>query len=980
MEDQQLEIILNGHRVKARDGQTVLEAALSEGVEIPHVCFQPNLGPIETCDTCIVKAGDRFVRACSGKVEDGLYIDTLSEGVKERQREAASRILHNHELYCTVCENNNGDCPVHNAVKSLRIDKQKYPFEKKPYEIDDSNPFYVYDPNQCILCGRCVEACQNVQVNETLSIDWSMERPRVIWDNDVAVRDSSCVSCGHCVTVCPVNALMEKNMLGKAGYLTGIGQSEKRELIDLVKMTEPQLGLSYVTAVSDIESKARGEQIKKTKTVCTYCGVGCSFDMWTRGRDILKVQPQPESPANGISTCIKGKFGWEFVNSSERLSRPLVRNGDHFVEASWEEAISRAAEGLLTVSDKHGKNALQFIASSKGTNEEAYLVQKLARQVFGTNNVDNSSRFCQAPATTGLWRTVGYGGDAGSIKDIQHADLIIAIGTNTAESHPVLATRIKRAHKLNGQKLIVSDLRKHEMARRADLFMHPRPGTDIVWLSAVSRYILDQGWEDKKFVSGRVNGFEEYRRSLEPFTLDYAETITGIPRDDIVRTAEMIHESKKVCCLWAMGITQHQNGSDSSTAISNLLLITGNYGRPGTGAYPLRGHNNVQGTTDFGAISSYYPGYQEVGDESVRKKFEEAWNCQLDSNAGMDNSTCLEAISEGRIRAMYVIGEELVSTGADSNYIRKSLESLDFLVVQDLFLSETAQYADVVLPASASLEKEGTFVNTERRIQRIYEVMEPYADTKPDWEVLQMLARKLGAGWNYGNPSEIMEEIALLAPLFSGVSYERLEGYRSQQWPVAPDGNGTPVLYTERFNFQDGRARLHKVSWKPVLEAGDGYDLHLNNGRLLEHFHEGNETYKTPGIREIVPSTFVELSPELAAERKIRTGDLVTIKSRWGSVNVRALVTDRVGGNELFMPMNSSGESAINNLSGRLMDEVSHTPAYKEIPVKLEKLRDAPSGPPLPAWNHRNATPNPQHGVEVQKKWKRRDYEPLVDE
>lgn len=980
MENGTVSIILNGKKVSVQKDASILDVAISNGVEIPHVCYQPNLGAVKTCDTCIVKTRDRFVRACSEDVSNGMEVDTLSHEVKERQKEAAARILHNHELYCTVCENNNGDCAVHNAVKNLHIDKQKYPFKKKPYEIDDSNPFYIYDPNQCILCGRCVEACQDVQVNETLSIDWSRDHPRVVWDNDVPAKDSSCVSCGHCVTVCPVNALMEKNMLGKAGFMTDIEQGTKRKLIDLVKSTEPHMGLSYITAVSDIESQARSEQIRKTKTVCTYCGVGCSFDMWTRGREILKVQPQPESPANGISTCVKGKFGWEFVNSSERLKKPLIRKGDHFVEASWEEAITRAANGFKAVYNKHGKDSLQFIASSKGTNEEAYLVQKLARQVFGTNNVDNSSRFCQAPATTGLWRTVGYGGDAGSIKDIHDAELVIAVGTNTAESHPVLATRIKRAHKLNGQKLIVSDLREHEMARRADVFLHPKPGTDIIWLSAVSKYIIDHGWEDTKFISERVNGFDEYRKSLEPFTLEFAEKHTDIPKEKIVKVAEMIHSSRSVCGLWAMGITQHQNGSDSSTAISNLLLVTGNYGRPGTGAYPLRGHNNVQGTSDFGSINSFYPGYQSVGDPDIRKKFESAWNCKLDPEVGIDNNTCLEAIAEDRIRAMYVIGEELVSTGADSGYIRKNLEKLDFLVVQDLFLSETAQYADVVLPASASLEKEGTFVNTERRIQRIYEVMKPYADTKPDWIILQLLAGKLGVDWNYAHPSEIMDEISSLTPMFSGVSYERLEGYRSQQWPVGPDGTGTPLLYTDEFHFSDGRARFHNVEWKPVLEVDGTYDLHLNNGRLLEHFHEGNETYRTPGIRDTVPSTFVEISPKLADERRIESGDIVKVVSKWGSVKVKALVTDRVSRNELYMPMNSGGESAVNNLSSRLMDSTAHTPAYKEIPVRIEKLKEKGGETPLPLWNHRNARPNPRNGVEVEKKWKRSDYEPLVDE
>ena len=427
-----LQINVNGKQIDARKGETVLQSLLRNNVDIPHVCYQPNLGPIETCDTCIVEVDGKLIRSCSTEVSGNMRIDSESRKAKDTQIEATNRILRNHDMYCTVCENNNGDFALHNAVHDLGIDQQKYPFERKPYEVDDSNPFYIYDPDQCITCGRCVEACQDVQVNETLSIDWSLDRPRVIWDNNVPANDSSCVSCGHCVTVCPVNALMEKSMIGMAGYFTGINSKTKEKMVELVKGVEPEIGLTPIMAISNIESKMRESQIKKTKTVCTYCGVGCSFEMWTEGRDILKVQPQPESPANGISTCVKGKFGWDFVNSKDRLRKPLIRDGDYFREASWNEAIKHAADKLREIKEKEGGNAIEFIASSKGTNEEAYLTQKLARQVFRTHNVDNSSRFCQAPATTGLWRTVGYGGDAGSISDIYQSDLVIAVGANTA--------------------------------------------------------------------------------------------------------------------------------------------------------------------------------------------------------------------------------------------------------------------------------------------------------------------------------------------------------------------------------------------------------------------------------------------------------------------------------------------------------------------------------------------------------------------
>jgi formate dehydrogenase major subunit len=959
-------------------GQTILQALMNNAIDIPHVCYHPNLGPIETCDTCLVNIDGKILRSCSTNLEDGMIIDVSSAKIREAQVEATQRLLHDHDMYCTVCENNNGDCALHNTVHNLGIDVQKYPFEPKPYQVDDTNPFYVYDPNQCILCGRCVEACQDVQVNETLHIDWNRERPRVVWDNDVAINDSSCVSCGHCVTVCPVNALMEKGMLGKAGFLTGLGRDTKEKMIEIVKSVEPEIGMKPVMAISNIESKLRESRIRKTKTVCTYCGVGCSFEIWTIGREILKVQPKPESPANGISTCIKGKFGWDFVNSSERITSPLIRENGKFRKAKWDEALDIVSKRMKQIRDTYGGDSIQFIASSKGTNEEAYLMQKLARQIFGTNNVDNSSRFCQAPATTGLWRTVGYGGDAGSINDIYEADLVIAVGTNTAESHPVLATRVKRAHKIRGQKLVVADLREHEMSRRADIFLHPRNGTDIVWINAITRYIIENGWENDQFIRSRVNGFEEFKHSLSPFTLEYAESITGIPREQMIRVAELIHQSKRVVILWAMGVTQHQAGSDTSTAISNLLLVTGNYGRMGTGAYPLRGHNNVQGASDFGAMSAFLPGYQKVSDKAVRERFEKAWNCKMPENQGFDNNTCLEGIRDSKIRAMYVVGEELAETGSDSGFIRDQLEKLEFLVVQDMFLSETAKFADVILPSSASLEKDGTFVNTERRIQRIYKVFDPLTGSRADWQIIQDIANRLGAGWKYTHPSEIMDEVASLTPLFSGVRYDRLEGFKSLQWPVAPDGKDSPLLYEDRFNFPDGKAVLYPVQYSPPLAEDEDFDLHLNNGRLLEHFHEGNETYRSPGIRAKVPETFVEVSPDLAQERALATGDLVRITSRNGSIRVKVLVTDRVSGKELYMPMNSSGESAINRLTGRIMDPTAHTPAYKELPVKIEKISRIKGDSPLPRNNPRNARPVPQIGVNVEEKWKRSDYKELI--
>jgi formate dehydrogenase major subunit len=971
-----LEIELDGHPVSVAATSTILQAILDTGQAFPHVCFHPALGPLETCDTCITEVDGQLVRACAMNVSAGMKIRTRGGQSAVARDEAMNRILRNHDLYCTVCDNNNGNCVIHNTAELMRVEHQKYPFTQKGYPSDTSNPFYRYDPDQCILCGRCVEACQNVQVSEVLSIAWDRAQPRVIWDADVPINESSCVSCGHCVTVCPCNALMETSMLGEAGFLTGIGSHTLKQMIDVTKRVEPSYGPTF--ALSNVEAKMREARVKRTKTVCTYCGVGCSFDMWTKGRKILRVEPSMDAPANQISTCVKGKFGWDYVNSPNRLVQPLIRTSDGFRPGTWDEALDVVAHRLLTIRQEHGDDAIGFISSSKCTNEENYLMQKLARAVMHTHNIDNCSRYCQAPATEGLRRTMGYGGDSGSISDLAQADLVVIVGANPAESHPVPSTRIRRAHKLRGQKLIVADLRRNGMAARADIFLHPKPGSDLVWISAVTKYILDQGKENKTFLASRVTGLDEYRQSLGKFTLEYAEQATGIPMAELIRVAEMIANSPRVCIAWAMGVTQHVGGSDTCTALCNLLLVTGNVGRPGTGAYPLRGHNNVQGAGDFGCSPSFMPGYERVDDPTVRAKYASAWGVELPTAKGLDNHTMVDAIHNGTLRALVIEGEEMALVDANAHYVQQALEKLDFIVVIESFFGKTCEYADVILPASISLEKEGTFTSTERRVQRLYQVLPPLGDSRPDWQIIQDLANRLGAHWAYTNPGEVLAEAATVADILAGVSYERLEGYRSQQWPVLPDGTSTPLHYVDSFPRPDGKAHLFPVDWTPPVEMPAEYDLHLNNGRMLEHFLEGTLTYRVSGIRDKVPVTYVEVSPELARERGIESGALVRLVSPYGAIKVRAVVTDRVRGNELYLPMNAaSDDEAVNYLTSSYSDRATHTPAYKEINVRMEIL--SPTGDsPIKRGNPRLGHPNPQPGVNVEQKWQRKDYGPLV--
>ncbi len=971
------EIIVNGLTISAHAGELLISAlnrqAKAAGEkEVPQVCYLPQMGPIQSCDTCMVEVNGQLVRACATPVTAGMAVATEGERVDIAQREAFDRILQNHMLYCTVCDNNNQNCTVHNTTADLDVKHQARSYTVKPYEKDMSNPFYRYDPDQCILCGRCVEACQNVQVNETLTIDWESAHPRVLWDGGEVIEGSSCVSCGHCVTVCPCNALMENSMIGHAGYFTNLPAKVLDNMIDVVKGIEPPIGYGPILTLSETEAEMRNARVKRTKTVCTYCAVGCSFEVWTRDRHILKIEPT-HGPANGISTCIKGKFAWGHVNADDRLVMPLLRDGDTFREVSWEEALDVIEKKFKQVLTDHGPDALAFIASSKTTNEESYLMQKLARAVIGTNNIDNCARYCQNPATMGLQRTVGYGGDTGSISDIEIAGLVLIVGANPAENHPVLATRIKRSHKFRGQRLIVADLRKNEMAERADLFFRPNPSTDAVWMNGVAKYILDHNLHKTEFIDQWVNHFEEYKASLEPFTLAHTAEVTGVPEATLITVANEVAAADGVCILFAMGVTQHCGGSDTATALSNLLLLTGNYMRPGAGAYPLRGHNNVQGASDFGSMPNVYSGYQKVTDPDIRAKFEAAWGVTLPTTDGKDNHQMIDAILAGTLKTLYIKGEDTITSDSNANFVGNALSQIEFLIVQDINFSETCRYADLVLPAATSLEKDGTFTSTERRIQRIYKALDPLGESKPDWEIIQLIANRMGGNWKYTHPSQIMEEVAKLTPLFAGVSYDRLEGFDSQQWPVHADGTDSPLLFTEKFPFPDGKARFYPIEYiAPSEEVSSEFDLHLNNGRLLEHFEQGSMTYRTPGIREITPNTFLEVSPELAAERGITTGRHVQIASPYGRVRVQVLVSDRVSGKQLYMPLNSI-EEPVNKLTSSHTDRATHTPAYKETAVSMTVLPEQGENP-LPRRNFRYGTRTPQSGVEIERKWAQPGY------
>lgn len=960
-----IKFLLNGREATGEEGKPLISVLGEEGVYVPSICWEPSLRPLGTCDTCIVEVDGELRRACEVTLREGLRVNTQSERVLGKREEAISSLIREHLLYCTLCDNNL-DCRLHEAVVRSRVRKQTY--THKGYPRDESNPFYIYDPEQCLLIGKCVEACQNLVVNEVIRIDWNMNPPRVVWSDGVDIDHSACVSCGTCVTACPVNALMEKSILGKGGIFTKL-----RDKVNLDSLLGGEKDFSLFLALSEVDSAMRERYVRRTKTVCPFCGVGCSYEVWTRGREVLKVEPRSESPANGIATCVKGKFGWDFLNSRERVTHPMVREGDRWVRTDWDSALKLVGEKLREVISKYGPDSVGVIASCTSTNEEAYLVQKLARTVIGTNNVDNCARYCQAPATVGLMRTVGYGADSGSFRDIEEADLVVIIGSNTAEAHPVLAGRIKRGKKLRGQRLAVIDVRRHEMAERADLFLSPRPGTDLVLLKGLSKYILDMGWEDREFLRSRVENLEEYKRSLEGYTIEEVERVTGVKGEEVKRLAEMIHSSGKVVWLWAMGVTQHQDGSDVSTEICNLQLITGNFGREGTGGYPLRGHANVQGACDMGALPNLLPGYLDVTDPRAREKFSRAWGKEVPGNKGTSSTEMVEEVLKGRLKALIVFGEDKVLADADQRKVREALGKLELLVVVDMFMTRTGELAGVFLPTASSLEKEGTFTNTERRIQRLYRAFPPPGEAKTDLEIVQGIANSLGAGWDYRSPREVMEEISRIVPEFAGVTYDRLEGFRSLLWPVSPDGRDTRTLYLDRFWTPSGKARLYPTPDYPGRGEGEVVaqrTVSLDNGRALEQFHWTNVTGKSRGLMYKFPGAYLEVSREIAEEYGIGTGDEVVLESEEGRVTVKAQVSQSLRGEAAFLYIHDSGEAAVNLLTEGL-DPVSKTPGYKDTKVRVVEVRKCGGcQSPVPAHSPRNGKRVPV--AEVGKEERRR--------
>ncbi len=899
-----LRLIIDGQETLVSEGATVLDAIHEAGIYVPTLCHDPELKPFGACRLCIVKIeGMRGLpTSCTTPARDGMVVWTETEEIARIRRTIVEMAIANHPYDCLVCDKSR-DCELlavarYVGVKKDTVDRLRRGALDKP--IDTSNPAFDFDPNKCILCGKCVRTCHELQGVGAIDFAYRGYRTQVSPFGAKPILESTCQSCGECVERCPTGALTAKDI------------------------RVPQ---------------------KEIRTICPYCGVGCSIYLGVRDREIVRVRGDKESPVNAGALCVKGRYGLDFVNHPDRLTHPLVRKADvpkgtslkdpldMFRKASWAEALERVTQGLSDIRDIHGPDAIGVLSSAKCTNEDNYVVQKFARAALGTNNVDHCARLCHASTVAAALAAFGDGAMSNSISDIDKADLLFVIGSNTTECHPIIGRKIKQAVRSNRATLIVADPRAIELSEQASVYLNHRPGTDVALLNGMMRQILTTGLYDKAFVKNRCEDFRSFRKALDPCTPEHVERVTGVSADKIRHAAELFGNARRAIILYGMGITQHTTGTDNVTAVANLLMLTGNLGREGTGFSPLRGQNNVQGACDLGALPNVYPGYQPVNDPIVKAKFEKAWGRHLSDSPGLTLTEMFRAAHEGDLKAMYVMGENPMLSEPDIQHARGALAKLSLLVVQDIFLTETAQLADIILPAVCFAEKDGTFTNTERRIQRVRKAMEPAGEARGDWEIVSDIAGRLGYPMPFASSEAIMSEIASLTPIYKGISYGRLEKNGGLQWPCWDENHpGTPILHQGKFTR--GKGKFHAVYDKPPAELPSAdYPLMLTTGRVLEHWHTGSMSHRTRVLETLAPESCVEICPVDAAKLGIHGGDVITLSSRRGKVETRAKETWRVAPGLAFMAFHW-GDAPANLLTNPAVDPLAKIPEFKVSSAK----------------------------------------------
>jgi len=761
-------------------------------------------------------------------------------------------------------------------------------------------PFFQLDHEKCIKCMQCMRICNEVQHRAVYTTDAAGYPALVSGTTDF--RDTECNNCGQCVGVCPTGALKD---------LSDRGMRPKHLRV-------------------------------KTTTICGYCGVGCAIELETEGDRVVAINPSHTSDANSGNLCVKGRFGMDFIHHPDRLRKPLIRRGGksgRLEEASWEEAIAFVARRFNEVKAKHGPHSLAGITSARATNEDNYVFQKLVRCAFGTNNIDHCARLCHMASAVALKNAVGSSAPSASAPDVRLATAFIIVGSNTTETHPVISSQVFKARYESGAKIVVVDPRRIEMVNHADVWLRPKPGTNVAVLNAIAHVIVEAGLEDPDFIAARTDGWETYRTHIKAFTPEYASAISGVPADRIREAALIYGEAERGMLLWGMGITQHLTGVDGALAMANLSILTGHVGRPGTGFIPLRGQSNVQGASDMQGQHNALPGYHSIKDPKDRAKFEKAWGVPLPDNPFLSVVQLEEGAVHGDVKAMYIMGENPMGSSPDLAEVEHGLRNLEFLVVQDMFLSETAELADVVLPVASFAEKDGTFTNTERRVQLLRPAVAPPGEARPDWQVVCDISTAMGYPMSYPSTAAIMEEIAALVPSYAGMLHERLSN-GGLQWPC-PDTShpGTRFLYAESFPTPTGKATFSCVSQSELGEdvIDDRFPLNLNTGRLLEHYHTGTMTRRSRGLDHMKPEGEVEVHPEDARRYGLEDGCRARIVTKRGAVEVKVKVTDRTLEGAIFYPFHF-GEAPANRLTNAKFDPASHTPAYKRTAARLERL------------------------------------------
>ena len=905
---------LNGRSVSGRASETLIEIADREGVEIPRLCYKEGLDAVGNCRSCMVEINGERVLApsCCRYPTEGMKVTTNSDRAVAAQKMVLELLL--SDMPETEYTRNN---EVDQWAAKLEVGLPRFEARAR-VKADLSHPAISVNLDACIQCTRCVRACRDEQMNDVIGLSLRGEETKIVFDMDDPMGASTCVTCGECVQACPTGALMPARD---------------------VAMTVPD---------------------KQVESLCPFCGVGCQLTYNVKDDKILYVEGR-DGPANQGRLCVKGRYGFDYAHHPHRLTVPLIRRSDapkrgdmemdptrvmeFFREASWEEALELAGGKLAQIRDTYGKKSLAGFGSAKGSNEEAYLFQKLVRTGFGSNNVDHCTRLCHASSVVALLEGIGSGAVSNPVMDVTKAEVIVIIGANPTVNHPVAATWIKNAV-ANGSKLIVMDPRRSDLARMSHRYLQFKADTDVAMLNAMMHVIVHENLVDQDFIDSRTIGYEDLKKNVEGYSPELMAPICGIDAETLRYTARLYATSKASIILWGMGVSQHVHGTDNARCLIALALMTGQIGRDGTGLHPLRGQNNVQGASDAGLIPMMYPDYQHVSDPKVQASFEKAWKLQpgtLDTKPGLTVVEVMHAIKHGDVRGMYVMGENPAMSDPDANHARDALASLDHLVVQDIFLTETAYLADVILPATAFPEKDGTFTNTDRLVQMGRKAVNAPGDAKPDLWIIQQIAQRMGLDWQYTHVSEVFDEMRHTMPSIGGITWERLEREHAVTYPCVNEGDpGQSVVFTETFPRESGRAKFVPADIIPAAERPDPeYPMVLITGRQLEHWHTGSMTRRALVLDALEPDPVALVHPLDLAAMGGQPGDIVTVESRRGTVSLYARADESSPRGAVFVPF-CYYEAAINRLTNAALDPFAKIPEFKYCAIRVTLGGDAP--------------------------------------